>query len=390
MYYSLFDILKYKYSEKGLSEKALLKDLKSEGVTTDQIDMVKNNCWGALNETTMEVISNISGLGVLELRLLLRDIPEEYESSYYKHIHEIAGLLYPAIKPRHRRRIKPYWESIYGKLYHGDCLDILQIIQSDTIDLIFADPPFNLRKDYKNGRSDDMTQSDYISWSKKWIDECVRVLKPGGSFYIYNIPKWCIYYAEYLSNRLFFQNWIAIDMKNSFAIKDKYTPSHYGLLYFTKSKKPKAFHKQRLPIQTCRHCGGEIKDYGGYKYKMNPNGVNIADVWYDIYPVRKNKNRPYNELSVKLLDRIISCSSDVGDMVLDPFGGSGTTYAVAEILKRNWVGIELGNCNYIRKRMLDLREDRFQIEKIAQNKNRLFSEMAIKLRRKNSFWLVEG
>ena len=116
--------------------------------------------------------------------------------------------------------------------------------------------------------------------------------------------------------------------------------------------KANTFNKQRLPIQTCRHCGGEYKDYGGYKHKMNILGVNIADVWYDIFPVRNGKNRLYNELSVKLLDRVISFSSNKGDLILDPFGGSGTTYAVAELLDRNWVGIELGDCEVIKNRLL--------------------------------------
>ena len=60
--------------------------------------------------------------------------------------------------------------------------------------------------------------------------------------------------------------------------------------------------------------------------------------------MRNGKNRLYNELSVKLLDRVISFSSNEGDLILDPFGGSGTTYAVAELLNRNWIGVELGDC----------------------------------------------
>ncbi|SCI03010.1 Modification methylase BamHI [uncultured Clostridium sp.] len=255
--------------------------------------------------------------------------------------------------------------------------------------MIFADPPFNLKKEYANGRSDNLSVSQYMEWSKKWLDECVRVLKPGGAIYIYNIPKWCIYYAEYLSSKLCFQNWIAIDMKNSFPIKDKYTPSHYGLLYFTKGKKPRIFNKQRLPIQTCRHCGGEYKDYGGYKDKMNPLGVNISDVWYDIFPVRKGKNRIYNELSVKLLDRVISFSSNEGDLILDPFGGSGTTFAVAELMNRNWIGIELGDCGVIKNRLTAPDKDEEILERIRRDKNVLFTKKSIKLRKKNGFWLPE-
>ena len=146
-------------------------------------------------------------------------------------------------------------------------------------------------------------------------------------------------------------------------------------------------NKQRLPIQTCRHCGGEYKDYGGYKHKMNILGVNIADVWYDIFPVRNGKNRLYNELSVKLLDRVISFSSNKGDLILDPFGGSGTTYAVAELLDRNWVGIELGDCEVIKNRLLSPKKDKDLLKKINEEKNVLFTKESIKLRKKNGFWL---
>lgn len=377
------------YREKGLDDKALLKTLRKHGIGSDDIRLIKNNCQSMLTEEVMNSICEISGLSTLELNLMLNHVPSEYEASYYKNIHRISEMLIASKKTAsERKHYNLCWTSELGRLYHGDCLEILPSIQDESVDLIFADPPFNLRKDYGNGTSDDLTQSDYLNWSRKWIDQCIRILKPGGSFYIYNIPKWCMYYAQYLDSKLYFQNWIAIDMKNSFPIHDKFTPSHYGLLYFTKGKKPNTFHKQRLPIQTCRHCGGELKDYGGYKNKMNPRGVNIADVWYDIYPVRKNKNRPYNELPVKLLERIISCSSDKEGLVLDPFGGSGTTYAVAEILKRKWIGIELGNCDYICNRLLDLEIDRKHIDSIVENKNRLFSKDAIKLRKQNGFWLA--
>ena len=81
-------------------------------------------------------------------------------------------------------------------------------------------------------------------------------------------------------------------------------------LFYQRNKGQIHLTNKDYQIQTCRHCGGEYKDYGGYKYKMNTLGVNIADVWYDIFPVRNGKNRLYNELSVKLLDRVISFSSN--------------------------------------------------------------------------------
>ena len=147
-----------------------------------------------------------------------------------------------------------------------------------------------------------------------------------------------------------------MDIKYSFLIKNRLYPSHYSLLYYIKGAKPKVFHKQRIPLAVYRHCGGDIHDYGGYKNKLNVNGINLTDVWYDIPPVRhsKYKNRNSNELSLKLLERVISMASNEGDLVFDPFGGSGTTYIVAEILKRKWIGIEIGDVSAIRKRFEDI------------------------------------
>lgn len=390
MFYNIYDILQTYYKKRGLNDRDLVKKFRQYGLSSEDIQLIKNNCQSMLSKDVMGVICEISGLSPLELDLMLGYVPEEYEVSYYNNIHKISKLLTASRTSSNKlKELDPYWKSNLGRLYNGDCLEILPSIPDESVDLIFADPPFNLKKDYGTESSDNLTQTEYINWSRKWIDQCIRILKPGGSLYIYNIPKWCMYYAQYLDNKIYFQNWIAIDMKNSFPIRDKFTPSHYGLLYFTKGKKANTFHKQRLPIQTCRHCGGELKDYGGYKNKMNSCGVNISDVWYDIYPVRKNKNRPYNELSVKLLERIISCSSNKEDIILDPFGGSGTTYAVAELLKRRWIGIELGNCDYIRNRLSDLEMDRKYIERVLENKNNLFTKDAILLRKKNGFWLAE-
>ena len=123
---------------------------------------------------------------------------------------------------------------------------------------------------------------------------------------------------------------------------------------------------------------------------MSVNGVNIADVWYDIYPVRTNKNRKYNELSMTLLDRVISFSSRENDIVLDPFGGSGTTYAVAQLLNRKWIGIEIGDCELIKKRLISNEKDSEQLNKIHSEKNRIFTSKAVRLRKKNGFWLPEG
>jgi len=242
-----------------------------------------------------------------------------------------------------------------GVLYEGDCLEILPLIQSETIDTAFADPPFNLGKNYGSRVTDELPDDKYIKWSKEWLRECVRLLKPGGALFVYNLPKWNLILGNYLMEMgLLFRHWIAINIKLGLPIPGRLYPSHYSLLYFTKGK-PKTFRKIRTPIERCRHCGGELKDYGGHRNAMNPKGVNLTDVWNDISPVRhwkfKSRKRTANQLSTKLLYRVIQLSTKEHDIVLDPFGGSGTTYDICERTNRHWIGIELESCDVIIERL---------------------------------------
>ena len=242
-----------------------------------------------------------------------------------------------------------------GVLFKGDILEILPFIQSESIDTIFADPPFNLSKVYGANVNDNKSDEEYITWCRAWVDECIRVVKPGGAIFIYNLPKWNIILGNHLTEAgMMFRHWITVNIKLSLPIPGRLYPSHYSLLYYTKGA-PKTFRKIRTPIETCRHCGNEIKDYGGHRGAMNPNGVNLTDVWNDITPVRhrkfKSSKRLANQLSTKILERVIQLSTNECDLVLDPFGGSGTTYDVCERLNRHWIGVEIENCDVIIERL---------------------------------------
>ncbi len=280
--------------------------------------------------------------------------------------------------------LQPIFETDLGEVYEGDCLAIMPSLAAESVDLLFADPPFNLGKTYSSKINDAREEQDYIDWSKRWITDAIRLLRPGGAFFLYNLPKWNLRLGDFLANRLTFRHWIAIDMTYRLPIQGRLYPSHYSLLYFIKGPKPAVFHPDRLPIETCRHCGGEKHDYGGYKNKMNPRGINLSDVWDDIPPVRhlKYKRRKANELSLKLLDRVLAMASDPGSLVFDPFGGSGTTLVAAELLGRRWVGIEL-HCADAIARLRNTTEDLKYLEKIALEKNVLFKREALHLRHRS-------
>jgi site-specific DNA-methyltransferase (adenine-specific) len=251
--------------------------------------------------------------------------------------------------------VHPYHITARGALFDCDCMEILPVIRDEVVDTVFADPPFNLGKEYGHNCTDELPDSEYVEWCHRWIRECVRTLKPGGALFLYNLPKWNILLGAYLTSLgMAFRHWIAVEISACLPIPGRLHPSHYSLLYYTKGR-PKTFRRIRTPILTCRHCGGEIKDYGGHRDAMNPKGVNLKDVWTDIPPVRhwkfKSRERRANALSTKILDRVVEMSTCPGDLVLDPFGGSGTTYAVCENKDRRWLGMEIDFAQEIVERL---------------------------------------
>jgi site-specific DNA-methyltransferase (adenine-specific) len=249
-------------------------------------------------------------------------------------------------------------------------MKVLPGLAQGSVDTVFADPPFNLGKEYGSSTDDKKPDDIYLEWCKALISECVRVLKPGGSLFIYNLPKWNVLLGPYLASlEMDFRHWIAIEMSACLPISGRLHPSHYSLLYYTKGK-PNTFRRIRTPVQTCRHCGKEVKDYGGHRDALNPNGITLKDVWTDIPPVRhwkfKSKRRRANALSTKLLDRVVEMSTVPGDLVLDPFGGSGTTFSVCEDKGRRWIGIEIDFAPEI--------IDRIESSEIRSHKNDDFIE----------------
>lgn len=266
--------------------------------------------------------------------------------------------------------VRPVYATAMGALFAENCLKVLPEIRDGVVDTVFADPPFNIGKQYRQNTNDRRSDEEYLSWCREWIAECVRVLKPGGSLFIYNLPKWNVSIGAYLNElKMEFRHWISIEISACLPIPGRLHPSHYSLLYYTKGK-PNTFRRIRTPILKCRHCGGEVKDYGGHRDAMNPKGVTLKDVWTDVPPVRhwkfKSKHRTANALSTKILDRVVEMSTWPGDFVLDPFGGSGTTFVVCESKRRRWLGIEIDYAKEI--------IDRLETDEIQAHKNDDFVE----------------
>ena len=227
-----------------------------------------------------------------------------------------------------------------NQIIRGDALEIMRQIPDDSVDVTFADPPFNLKKSYEQ-YEDDKEARDYLDWCKQWLNEMVRITKPTGSIFVHNIPKWLTYYSCYLNEIAYFKHWIAWDAMGA-PLGKTILPNHYGILWYMRSRNFK-FYDIRAPHRYCRECNALLKDYGGKKHLIHPFGTLVSDVWTDIYRIRHSKRRDEHpcQLPVHLLERLILMTTDAGDTVLDPFIGTGTTAIAAKRLGRKYIGIDI-------------------------------------------------
>ncbi|MFA5433729.1 MAG: site-specific DNA-methyltransferase [Candidatus Paceibacterota bacterium] len=232
-------------------------------------------------------------------------------------------------------------EKYLNKIHNGDCLELFKNIPDNSVDVTFADPPFNLKKNYTS-YGDSLEFQEYLDWCEKWISEMVRVTKPTGSIFLHNIPKWLTYYATYLNKFANFKHWISWDAPTA-PMGKSLQPAHYGILFYTKEAKGSKIYELRHPHKRDRKQGYLWKDYGGKKDQLHPFGPLVSDVWTDIHRIKHNTKRDPHpcQLPIHLMDRLILMTTDENDIVLDPFSGTGTTAIAAKRLGRKYIGFEL-------------------------------------------------
>jgi len=236
-----------------------------------------------------------------------------------------------------------FLETNTNNIVNQNCLDVLLKIPNESVQTVFADPPFNLGKKY-NSTKDNLTDTEYMAWTEQWIRECVRILKPSGSIFVHNIPKWLVKCTPLLEDIAHFKHWISWDAPTA-PMGKSLQPAHYGILFYTKSATGNTFSEIRYPHKRCRKkkCNHLLKDYGGKKESIHPFGPLVSDVWTDIHRIKHNKFRDNHpcQLPIHLLERIVLMSTNEGDRVFDPFMGTGTTALAAKRLGRKYLGAEI-------------------------------------------------
>ena len=245
-------------------------------------------------------------------------------------------------------------EDLMGRIHVGDCVDGLNNIPDDSIDLVFADPPFNIGYEYDT-YDDRLDEEKYVEWCQIWMAEVLRVLKPAGTFWLAIGDE---YAAELkvAAKQLGFhtRNWVVWYYTFGVHCKAKFTRSHAHLFYFVKDKKNFTFNFPEIAVPSARQL--VYNDKRGNPAGRTPDDTWILrpqdcegfsseeDTWYFPRVAGTFKERAGFhgcQMPEQLLGRIIRACSNPGEAVLDPFTGSATTLVVAKKLEREFIGFEL-------------------------------------------------
>ncbi|MCZ6805098.1 MAG: adenine-specific DNA-methyltransferase [Proteobacteria bacterium] len=269
-----------------------------------------------------------------------------------------------------------------SQIYHGDVLQVLKTIADSSIDLIFADPPYNIGKDF-DGLKENWDENDFLNWAYEWIDECHRVLKSEGTFYLMNSTENMPFLDIWCRKKYIVKSRIIWAYDSSGVQAKQYYGSMYEpILMLTKHSKIYTFNYEEIMVEAKTGAKRQLIDYR----KNPPQPYNTkkvpGNVWE--FPRVRFKMEEYEDHPTQkpeaLLERIIKASSNIGDVILDPFSGSFSTSAVSKKLNRKSIGIEL-NETYVKMgiRRLGL-PSHYTIEELAKEKRRKTKNRSKKVR----------
>jgi len=223
------------------------------------------------------------------------------------------------------------------RIVNGDAIIELRSIASESVDLIIADPPYNLGKDYGNN-FDNKEFSEYLTFLNEWLKEAKRALKASGTIYVFMGVRFISYLFDILDRDLglVFNSWICWHYTQGLGKRQGFSPRHDDILMFSKTENYKFnLDNIRVPQKF-------------YRDRNNMRGANPGDVWQfsHVHYCNGNRQNHPTQKPEGLIERMVLASTDEGDFVVDPFAGSGTTLRVCQQLKRGCLGIEI-NQNYV-------------------------------------------
>lgn len=259
----------------------------------------------------------------------------------------------------------------YNQLICGDALEFMSDLPESSIDLVVADPPYNLGKDYGNN-TDLKAWGEYEEFTRNWLGQAIRVLKPSGSIYVFMGVRFIsrlflLLESEFALN---FNGWITWHYTQGMGRKQGFSPRHEDILYFTKTQNF-TFNLDDIRIP---------QKY--YRERNNMAGTNPGDVWEfsHVHYCSAEREAHPTQKPEALLERIIKASSNPDDLILDPFVGSGTTCKVAKVLGRRWLGVDI-NPEYIAMSQRRLEEDSQEFDSVDPRLQRVPKDLPKKTRK---------
>lgn len=232
------------------------------------------------------------------------------------------------------------------QLITGDVIDVLctELIKEQSVDLIFADPPYNIGKNFHGLKDRWKSDQDYLNWSYKWLDLCINKLKPNGSLYLMAATQNMPYFDLYLRQKINIISRIIWYYDSSGVQAKKYYGSLYEpILFCVKNKQEYTFNASDILVEAKTGAVRKLIDYRKAKpslYNSTKVPGNVWEIPRVRYRMPEYEDHP-TQKPISLLERIIRASSNEEDIVLDLFSGTFTTSFVAKQLKRKSIGVEL-------------------------------------------------
>ncbi len=255
------------------------------------------------------------------------------------------------------------------RIIFGDALISLKSLPDNSVDLIFADPPYNIGKNFNGHIEKWKTEESYLEWCYEWLELCVQKLKPSGSFYVMTATQFMPYFDIFLRKKLTILSRIIWSYDSSGVQAKKYYGSMYEpILFCVKDKDNYTFNSDNILVEAKTGAKRKLIDYRKAVPTVYSSEKVPGNVWEFPrvrYRMEEYENHP-TQKPIALLERIIKASSNENDLVLDPFSGTFTTCYVAKELGRESIGIEIQD-EYVKigLRRLQLAEE-FQGEKLQK------------------------